>query len=195
MFVTSRIACIKPAANLRSSCCRRNICTYAQLAKGTPQPLSTRIQKAATTGLLSAALILGGTNLASAVPETSMPGSNAGFLSDEEIQLKRDELNFVRSFDGKVALKDHNGKLWDCKLDLKSPGTLLLREPSGLVHYLAFSSLSQVDLSDDEVVGAVAISGWEQGVEPVQDEDEKKQVIRLELTREGFYGLVSIVAP
>eukprot|EP00200_Dunaliella_tertiolecta_P005924 CAMPEP_0202351296 /NCGR_PEP_ID=MMETSP1126-20121109/8001_1 /ASSEMBLY_ACC=CAM_ASM_000457 /TAXON_ID=3047 /ORGANISM="Dunaliella tertiolecta, Strain CCMP1320" /LENGTH=125 /DNA_ID=CAMNT_0048943391 /DNA_START=251 /DNA_END=628 /DNA_ORIENTATION=+ len=125
-----------------------------------------------------------------------MPGSNAGFLSDKEIQLRRDELNFVRSFDGKVALKDHNGKLWDCKLDLKSPGTLLLRDPNGLVHYLAFSSLSQVDLSDDEVVGAVAISGsWEQGVEPVQDVDENKQVMKLELTREGFYGLVSIVAP
>eukprot|EP00983_Pelagomonas_calceolata_P068416 1149916-Pelagomonas_calceolata.AAC.3 len=51
-------------------------------------------------------------------------------------------------------------------------------------------------LSDDEVVGAVAISGsWEQGVEPVQDVDENKQVMKLELTREGFYGLVSIVAP
>ena len=52
----------------------------------------------------------------------------------------------------------------DVKLDLKSPGTLLLREPTGLVHYLAFGSLSQVDLSDDEVVGAVAVSGWVSGL-------------------------------
>eukprot|EP00967_Tisochrysis_lutea_P154790 scaffold308169_cov17-Tisochrysis_lutea.AAC.1 len=35
-------------------------------------------------------------------------------------------------------------RIRDCKLDLKSPGTLLLRDPNGLVHYLAFSSLSQV---------------------------------------------------
>eukprot|EP00967_Tisochrysis_lutea_P086302 scaffold121552_cov17-Tisochrysis_lutea.AAC.1 len=57
-------------------------------------------------------------------------------------------------------------------------------------------NLRCLNLSDDEVVGAVAISGsWEQGVEPVQDVDENKQVMKLELTREGFYGLVSIVAP
>jgi len=51
------------------------------------------------------------------------------------------------------------------------------------------------DLSDDEVVGAIAVSGWEQGAQPVQDVDDNKQLMKLELTREGFFGLVSIVEP
>jgi hypothetical protein len=36
------------------------------------------------------------------------------------------------------------GVFWDVKLDLKSPGTLLLRSPEGLVHYLAYGSLKQI---------------------------------------------------
>jgi hypothetical protein len=39
-----------------------------------------------------------------------------------------------------VALKHGS----DVKLDLKSPGTLLLRSPEGLVHYLAYGSLKQI---------------------------------------------------
>lgn len=44
-----------------------------------------------------------------------------------------------------VALESSKGSnLWDVKLDLKSPGTLLLRSPEGVVHYLAFDSLTQI---------------------------------------------------
>lgn len=32
------------------------------------------------------------------------------------------------------------------------------------------------DLSDDEVVAAVAVSGWEDGAQPVQDVDDSKKV-------------------
>lgn len=116
-----------------------------------------------------------------------------GFLSDDEVLLRRDEFNFARAFDGKVGpvskwahtahsasvwgvqqSEDHlpmvfarqttdvcgaatiamraqvalqspkTKSWWDVKLDLKSPGTLLLRSPQGQVHYLAFSSLQQI---------------------------------------------------
>jgi hypothetical protein len=42
------------------------------------------------------------------------------------------------------------------------------RSPEGRVFYLAFESLKQIDLSDDEVVGAIASSPWETGMQPVE---------------------------
>lgn len=35
---------------------------------------------------------------------------------------------------------------------------------------------SHADLSDDEVVGAVATGGWEEGAQAVQDIDDAKKV-------------------
>ncbi len=45
-----------------------------------------------------------------------------------------------------VALRSakNTKALWDVKLDLKSPGTLLLRSPEGAVFYLAYESLQQI---------------------------------------------------
>ena len=37
------------------------------------------------------------------VPSTSEPGSNVGLQSNDEVLLKRRELRFVRSFDGRVG--------------------------------------------------------------------------------------------
>lgn len=53
----------------------------------------------------------------------------------------------------------------------------------------------QVDLSDDEVVAAMAMEKWEDEAEAIKGKDDQGSVQSLELTREGFYGLVSVVKP
>ncbi|KAJ9521891.1 hypothetical protein QJQ45_024761, partial [Haematococcus lacustris] len=55
--------------------------------------------------------------------------------------------------------------------------------------------LLDADLSDDEVVGAIASSPWEKGVEPIEGLDEDQKLRKLELTREGFYQLISVIDP
>jgi hypothetical protein len=53
-------------------------------------------------------------------------------------------------------------------------------------------------LSDDEVVGAVTSTDWESHVTPVEARDEAdndKLLARLELTREAFFQLISVVDP
>jgi hypothetical protein len=141
---------------------------------------------------------------------TSTAGHNLGFLTDDEVSTRREELHFVRAYDGKASSTDRDGcvcssahtrrmrlficdenhksicriyvvltewmprhcicrllcqlllrpthtlvpqvalqnrltkTFWDVKLDLKSPGTLLLRSPSGVVYYLAYSALQQI---------------------------------------------------
>uniref|UniRef100_A0A7S0RJR6 Uncharacterized protein n=1 Tax=Chlamydomonas leiostraca TaxID=1034604 RepID=A0A7S0RJR6_9CHLO len=156
------------------------------------EPIAKRIASAGMA--VATSLLLTASPSFASVPETSQPGSNVGYLSNEEVVERREAMHFVRSFDGKVALQSKDRKLWDVKLDLRSPGTVLLRAPDGVVHYLAFSTLQQVDLSDDEVVGAIAFSEWEKGAQPVQAE-EGRSVRKLELTREGFYELMSVVDP
>ncbi|KAL6755525.1 hypothetical protein V8C86DRAFT_2676583 [Haematococcus lacustris] len=145
----------------------------------------------ATAGLL----LIGGPSWAK-VSETTAPGTNLGYMTNDEIEDRRKQLGFVRAFDGKVAVRDHTtSALWDVKLDLKSSATLLLRSPEGQVHVLGFKSLRQIDLSDDEVVGAIASSPWEKGVEPIEGLDEDQKLRKLELTREGFYQLISVIDP
>lgn len=79
------------------------------------------------------------------VPETTFPGNNSGFLTDEEIDLRRDTLNFRRAYDGKVAIMNKKtNQFYDVKLDLQSPGTVLLRDDEGQVYYIKFSGLQQV---------------------------------------------------
>jgi hypothetical protein len=60
---------------------------------------------------------------ASAMVGTTAPGTNLGFASNPEVDAKRDEYHFKRSYDGHVALQNKGTQaFWDVKLDLKSPG-------------------------------------------------------------------------
>eukprot|EP00877_Chromochloris_zofingiensis_P007904 jgi/Chrzof1/3367/Cz12g22160.t1 len=128
------------------------------------------------------------------VPPTTEPGQNVGYLTDQEIDKHRIEMNFRRAYDGHVALvSKKNGQYLDVKCDMQVPGTVLFRAPNGQVYYIAYASLKQVDLSDDQVVSALAQDDWEQNLQPIQSVDDKGKVSPLELTREGFYQLLSIV--
>lgn len=174
------------------------------------------------------------------VPPTTEPGQNVGYLTDQEIDKHRIEMNFRRAYDGHVALvSKKNGQYLDVKCDMQVPGTVLFRAPNGQVsnatgctrmslqvsyvldtdrwlarntcarcrhlcllqqgmdgccrlygamrvsvlvaphewcdcvlcaqvYYIAYASLKQVDLSDDQVVSALAQDDWEQNLQPIQ---------------------------
>ncbi|WIA34640.1 hypothetical protein OEZ86_012957 [Tetradesmus obliquus] len=126
---------------------------------------------------------------------SSRAGDNVGFLTDSQVDKKRKKGNFKRSHDGHVALLNRFSKQWtDVKCDLQVPGLLLLREASGQVFYLGYGGLKQVDLSDDQVVAAVAADDWENNMTLVQAETAAGGVEALEVTREDFYSLVSLVS-
>lgn len=135
---------------------------------------------------------------ADAVPETTAAGTNLGFITNEEVDAKRAEFRMKRSYDGHVALQNKKTlQFWDVKNDAKYPGMVMLREPeTGQVYVLAYANLKQVDLSDDDMVAAMSMDNWEESVEPVQSAPKSdKTVDKLQLTREGFYNVVSIVDP
>ncbi|KAL6745296.1 hypothetical protein V8C86DRAFT_41984 [Haematococcus lacustris] len=158
-----------------------------------PSSVSNTTDRAPNASMLLASLATAGLLL---IGGPTAPGTNLGYMTNDEIEDRRKQLGFVRAFDGKVAVRDHTtSALWDVKLDLKSSATLLLRSPEGQVHVLGFKSLRQIDLSDDEVVGAIASSPWEKGVEPIEGLDEDQKLRKLELTREGFYQLISVIDP
>ena len=129
------------------------------------------------------------------VPMTTAPGTNIGFETNEAVDKKRDEFQMKRSYDGHVALRNKATKsFWDVKLDMASPGTLLFREPeSGEVYILGFTAFQQVDLSDDDTVAAISADAWEKKIVPVQSDDQPP--VKLEVTREGFFNLISVVDP
>ncbi|KAF6261947.1 hypothetical protein COO60DRAFT_1625148 [Scenedesmus sp. NREL 46B-D3] len=130
---------------------------------------------------------------ASASVPSSRAGDNVGFLTDSQVDKKRKKANFRRSHDGHVAMLNRFSKQWtDVKCDLQVPGLLLLREASGQVFYLGYAGLNQVDLSDDQVVAAVAADDWENSMTLVKAETAAGGVEALEMTREEFYALVSL---
>ena len=52
-----------------------------------------------------------------------------------------------------------------------------------------------MDLSDDDLVAALARDDWEAAAAPVQGRDAAGRMQRLQLSREGFYvgGLISLM--
>lgn len=56
----------------------------------------------------------------------------------------RDEGGFKRTYDGHVYLQARNGGWVETRLDAKVPGTVLLRDDQGYVHYITYSNIQQV---------------------------------------------------
>ena len=127
--------------------------------------------------------------------QTTEAGSNLGFMNNDAIDKKRDAAQIKRAYDGHVAIRNKTtNDYWDVKLDMASPGTLLFREPEqGQVYIVGFEALKQVDLSDDETIAAISSDQWEKMVVPVQSDDTPPS--KLQVTREGFFNIVSVVNP
>eukprot|EP00878_Enallax_costatus_P011561 GHUV01012069.1.p1 GENE.GHUV01012069.1~~GHUV01012069.1.p1 ORF type:complete len:248 (+),score=50.94 GHUV01012069.1:135-878(+) len=129
-----------------------------------------------------------------APPVTSAAGQNVGLLKDSEIDKKLRKAGVKRSHDGHVAIQNKYTKTWvDVKCDFQVPGLLLLREEDGQVYWLGYGAVKQVDLSDDQVVTAVAADDWENSMTLVQAENEAGGIEALELSREAFYQIVSLI--
>eukprot|EP00775_Hariotina_reticulata_P002085 gene2085-2404_t len=147
---------------------------------------------------------------AARVVQTTEAGQNVGAVSDKEVDERRRKAHFRRAHDGHVAIQNKYTQQWsDIKCDLQVPGLLLVRESDGqghaaannsnqgeigVVYYIGYAGLKQIDLSDDLVVAAVAADTWEDNIRAVQAQAEDGGVESLELTREGFYELVSLVS-
>lgn len=61
------------------------------------------------------------------------------------------------------------------------------------MYILGFSAFQQVDLSDDDTVAAISSDPWENKIVPVQSDDPEP--VKLEVTREGFFNLISVIDP
>lgn len=101
--------------------------------------------------------------------------------------------DYVRAYDGHVALRHKGEKTWyDVKCDLQVPALLLFRDPFGNVYYGAYAGLEQIDLSDDDLVARLAEDSWELSVRPLRRFDPNtQQEVPLQLSREGFYQIIS----
>lgn len=110
------------------------------------------------------------------------------------VDLKRKQNRFKRDYEGRVAFQNKQTDEWvDVKCDLQAPGLLLLRDPSDQVFYVAYASLKQVDLSDDDVVSLLAMDGWESFMMPIRSPGVDGGVESLKLSREEFYKVVTVV--
>eukprot|EP00879_Flechtneria_rotunda_P005346 GHRR01005633.1.p1 GENE.GHRR01005633.1~~GHRR01005633.1.p1 ORF type:complete len:241 (+),score=116.03 GHRR01005633.1:253-975(+) len=150
---------------------------------------------AVAAALLVAALLGPGSfDLAAAAKAPGDAGTNVGSLSNKEVDQQRRKSGILRAYDGHVAVKNKFTNAWtDLKCDMRAPGLLLLREPNGKVYFLGYGGVMQVDLSDDQVVAAIAADDWENTLKPVQAVLEDGSTEVLELSREDFYQLVSLV--
>lgn len=155
----------------------------------------SKLPEIALASFLSVSVLLSGAP-AIALPETSEPGSNAFFRSNDDVDQRRSKAHFRRAYDGRVALQSKVGDEWiDIKLDMGVPGTLLFRNGQGSVFYIAYEDAKQLDLSDDDIVSVVAAEDWEKMLQPIEGEDSRGVVAQLQLTREEFYSMLSLIEP
>lgn len=74
-----------------------------------------------------------------------------------------------------------------------APGLLLLRNHgTSLVYAVAYDSMAQIDLSDDDVVEAISVDDWEKDASLVPSKDGR--TAGLMLNREAFYDVISVMA-
>lgn len=101
----------------------------------------------------------------------------------------------MRDYSGRVFLQGSSGKSYQLRTDAKVPGMVLLRDPSGMVFYITYNNIQQVDLSDDYVVSAIfGNTDWEAGLQPVQALDKDGQLVTVQLDKIAFEDLVSIMS-
>lgn len=55
----------------------------------------------------------------------------------------RQEAQFRRDYDGHVWVQSRAGEWWEVRVDAQVPGTVLLRDPRGYVHFISLN-LQQV---------------------------------------------------
>ncbi len=73
------------------------------------------------------------------MPRRQVLCRGGGVRADE---LRRDA-QFRRDYDGRVWVQSRAGEWWEVRLDAQVPGTLLLRDPQGFVHFITLN-LQQV---------------------------------------------------
>lgn len=136
-----------------------------------------------------------GTAVLSAAAGYSLKPLSAAEEEREDIRQYREETRFKREYDGHVWLRSSSEDWFEIRLDAKVPGTVLLRHPSGQVHYVTFNNIQQIDLTDDYVVMALFAGGsWEQNMQPLQARNDKGAVEEVKLDQETFRDLVSLMS-
>ncbi|GLC45062.1 hypothetical protein PLESTB_001464500 [Pleodorina starrii] len=171
--------------------------------------------KAATSsnGASRRAVLLSGLGLIAA-PHFLMPGEVSAVAVDaaleeyERLELEgklnsakaydniRTKLNFKRGLDGRVYVKNAKGKLFAVRLDMESPGTMLIRDTdSGEVYGLQTEGFQQIDLTNDAVVIALFADGnWESAMSPITFEDDDGKVKTLKLDEKLFRNLPGLLS-
>ncbi|EFJ51013.1 hypothetical protein VOLCADRAFT_103652 [Volvox carteri f. nagariensis] len=97
--------------------------------------------------------------------------------SSKAFENIRAKLNFKRGLDGRVYVKSTKGKMFAVRLDMETPGTMLIRDmESGEVYGLQTEGFQQIDLTNDQVVIALFADGnWESAMSPITFEDDDGQ--------------------
>eukprot|EP00775_Hariotina_reticulata_P011188 gene11188-11338_t len=110
------------------------------------------------------------------------------------IDALRDEAGFRRSYDGHVLLLSRDGDPVELRLDAKMPGTVLLRDQNGYVHFITFNNIQQIDLTDDYAVMALFGDGaWEDTMQRLTARDDEGKLVDVVLDQEAFRDLISVL--
>ncbi|GIL47489.1 hypothetical protein Vafri_4308 [Volvox africanus] len=116
--------------------------------------------------------------------------------SAKALENIRAKLNFKRGFDGRVYVKSAKGKMFAVRLDMETPGTMLIRDmESGEVYGLQTEGFQQIDLTNDQVVIALFTDGnWETAMSPITFEDDDGKVKTLKLEEKLFRNLPGLLS-
>jgi len=114
--------------------------------------------------------------------------------STKQLDDLRQRYRLRRSPDGRLQLRSSRGDWFQCRLDMEVAGSMLLRDPKGMVYAIQTEALQQIDLSDDIVAIMMFADGdWEKQMSPVEYLDEGGKVAQLKLEEREFREVIGIL--
>lgn len=74
------------------------------------------------------------------------------------------------------------------------PGTVLLRDKGGGVHYITLNNIQQIDLTDDFVVMALFGDGaWEDTMQRLTARDDTGALVDVVMDKDTFRDIISVM--